>query len=187
MRLTKKSKYAARAVVENASIGRGSPIGAAEITRRQSIPERFLEQIFGELRRADVLGSRRGAHGGYCLALPGEEVTVLDIVEILDGAISPARYSDGAIATETTRRRARRARYGTRRARRSKSSSAATASPNSPRPSAGAAKCARGLRPVDSMRRRAVGRRCTERSFTASSKGPTFLLGRETSRAPVVL
>ena len=94
MRLTKKSKYAVRAVVEIASNGRG-PLGVAEISRRQSIPERFLEQIFGELRRGGILESRRGAHGGYCLAIPGAELMVLDIVEILDGEVRLARCSEG--------------------------------------------------------------------------------------------
>lgn len=95
MRLTQKSKYAARALVELALAEGGSPLGVAEIARRQHIPERFLEQIFGELRRADVLESRRGAHGGYRFAIPPEEITVLDVVEILDGAVRPARCSAG--------------------------------------------------------------------------------------------
>ena len=94
VRLTKKSKYAARAIVEIALSGPG-PLGVAEISRRQGIPERFLEQIFGELRRGGILESRRGAHGGYYLAIPAEEVTVLDIVEILDGEVSPERCSEG--------------------------------------------------------------------------------------------
>ena len=94
MRLTKKSKYAARAIVEIAPSGRG-PLGVAEISRRQSIPERLIEQIFGELRRGGILKSRRGAHGGYCLAIPAEEVTVLDIVEVLDGEVRPNRCSEG--------------------------------------------------------------------------------------------
>ncbi len=94
MRLTKKSKYAARAMVEIALGGRG-PLGVAEISRRRGIPERFLEQIVGELRRGGILKSRRGARGGSCLAIPAEEVTVLDVVEILDGEVSPARYSEG--------------------------------------------------------------------------------------------
>jgi Rrf2 family protein len=95
LRLTKKSKYAVRALVELALNEGGSPLGVAEIARSQYIPERFLEQIFGELRRADVLESRRGAHGGYRFAVPTEEITVLDIVEILDGEIRPARCSAG--------------------------------------------------------------------------------------------
>lgn len=48
----------------------GSPVGVAEIARHQRIPERFLEQIFGDLRRAGVLESHRGPHGGYCFAIP---------------------------------------------------------------------------------------------------------------------
>ena len=97
MRLTKKSKYAVRALVELALNESDSPLGVAEIARSQYIPERFLEQIFGELRRADVLTSRRGAHGGYRFAMPTEEVTVLDIVEILDGEVRPARCSAGGV------------------------------------------------------------------------------------------
>ena len=95
MRLTQKSKYAARALVELALNEPGSPLGVAEIARRQRIPERFLEQIFGDLRRASIIESRRGAHGGYRFAMPTEEITVLDIVEILDGEVRPARCSAG--------------------------------------------------------------------------------------------
>jgi Rrf2 family protein len=95
LRLTKKSKYAVRALVDLALNEGDSPLGVAEIARRQYIPERFLEQIFGELRRANVLESHRGAHGGYRFAMPTEEITVLDVVEILDGEIRPARCSAG--------------------------------------------------------------------------------------------
>ncbi len=95
MRLTKKSKYAVRALMELAIDGCSSPLGVYEIARRQHIPERFLEQIFGDLRRANILESRRGAHGGFCFAVPPEKITVLDIVEILDGEIRPARCSAG--------------------------------------------------------------------------------------------
>ncbi len=95
LKLTQKSKYAVRALTELALEGCGSPLGVCEIARRQRIPERFLEQIFGELRRAKILESRRGARGGFCFAVPPEEVTVLDIVEILDGEVRPARCSAG--------------------------------------------------------------------------------------------
>ncbi len=95
MRLTQKSKYAVRALMELALNERDCPLGVAEIARRQRIPERFLEQIFGDLRRAGILESRRGAHGGFCFAVSPEEITVLDIVEILDGEVRPARCSAG--------------------------------------------------------------------------------------------
>ena len=81
--------------MELALDGCDSPLGVYEVARRQRIPERFLEQIFGELRRAGILESRRGAHGGFCFALSPEEITVLDIVEILDGEVRPARCSAG--------------------------------------------------------------------------------------------
>jgi Rrf2 family iron-sulfur cluster assembly transcriptional regulator len=95
LRLTQKSKYAVRALMELALDERDCPLGVAEIARRQRIPERFLEQIFGDLRRAGMLESHRGAHGGFCFSVPPEEITVLDVVEILDGEIRPARCSAG--------------------------------------------------------------------------------------------
>jgi Rrf2 family transcriptional regulator, iron-sulfur cluster assembly transcription factor len=97
LRLTQKSKYAVRALIELALNEDESPLGVAEIARRQRIPDRFLEQILGELRRANVLESRRGAHGGYRFAMPTEEITVLDVVEILDGEVRPARCSAGGV------------------------------------------------------------------------------------------
>jgi Rrf2 family transcriptional regulator, iron-sulfur cluster assembly transcription factor len=97
LRLTQKSKYAVRALVALALNEGDGPLGVAEIARRQHIPEKFLEQIFGELRRADVLESRRGAHGGFRFAMPTEEITVLDVVEILDGEVRPARCSAGGV------------------------------------------------------------------------------------------
>lgn len=97
MRLTQKSKYAVRALVELAVEGCETPLGVSEVARRQKIPERFLEQLFGELRRAKVLESRRGARGGFSFAMPPEEITVLDIVEILDGEVRPARCSAGGV------------------------------------------------------------------------------------------
>lgn len=97
MRLTQKSKYAARALVELALHEGESPLGVFEIARRQHIPERFLEQIFGDLRRAGILESRRGAHGGYCFAISTHEITVLDIVELLDGEVRPARCNAGGV------------------------------------------------------------------------------------------
>jgi Rrf2 family transcriptional regulator, iron-sulfur cluster assembly transcription factor len=95
LRLTQKSKYAVRALMELALDGCSSPMGVYEIARRQRIPERFLEQIFGDLMRAGILESRRGAHGGFCFAVSPEEITVLDVVEILDGEVRPARCSAG--------------------------------------------------------------------------------------------
>lgn len=60
----------------------------SEIARRRDLPAQFLEQLFGTLRRANVVTSRRGVKGGYVLARPASEITALEIVQTLDGEIS---------------------------------------------------------------------------------------------------
>jgi len=59
----------------------------AELARRRQIPVQFLEQLFASLRRAGILRSQRGVKGGYTLARPAAEVTVLELVEVLDGPL----------------------------------------------------------------------------------------------------
>jgi Rrf2 family transcriptional regulator, cysteine metabolism repressor len=61
------------------------PIG--ELARRRDIPVQFLEQLFAVLRRAGVLRSQRGVKGGYSFERPPGEVTVLEVVELLDGPL----------------------------------------------------------------------------------------------------
>jgi DNA-binding IscR family transcriptional regulator len=61
------------------------PIG--EIARRRDIPVQFLEGLFATLRRAGILVSQRGVKGGYSFARPPEELTVLDVVEALEGQL----------------------------------------------------------------------------------------------------
>ena len=70
------------------------PIG--DLARRRDIPVQFLEQLFAVLRRAGVLRSQRGVKGGYSFARPPSEITVLDIVELLDGALG--REATGVFA-----------------------------------------------------------------------------------------
>ena len=60
----------------------------SEIARRRELPPQFLEQLFGTLRRANIVASRRGVKGGYVLARPAEEITALEVVQTLDGEIS---------------------------------------------------------------------------------------------------
>ena len=59
----------------------------AELARRREIPVQFLEQLFATLRRAGILRSQRGVKGGYSFARPADEVTVLELVELLDGPL----------------------------------------------------------------------------------------------------
>ena len=74
------------------------PIG--EIARRRNIPVQFLEGMFATLRRAGILQSQRGVKGGYSFARPPEEITVLDIVEALEGTLTTDAVSDDPVWTE---------------------------------------------------------------------------------------
>ncbi len=94
--ITTKSPYAVRALVELARAGDSGPIPIGELARRRDIPVQFLEQLFAVLRRAGVLRSQRGVKGGYSFGRPPEEITALEIVELLDGPLG--RDADGIFA-----------------------------------------------------------------------------------------
>jgi len=85
--ITSKSPYAVRALVELHRHGDDAPVPIAELARRGDIPVQFLEQLFATLRRAGVLRSQRGVKGGYSFARPATELTVLEVVELLDGPV----------------------------------------------------------------------------------------------------
>jgi Rrf2 family transcriptional regulator, cysteine metabolism repressor len=85
--ITTKSPYALSALVELHRLQAAGPVPIAELARRREIPVQFLEQLFASLRRAGILRSQRGVKGGYTLARPASEVTVLELVEVLDGPL----------------------------------------------------------------------------------------------------
>lgn len=84
--ITTKSPYALQALVELGRSGEG-PVPIGELARRREIPAQFLEQLFATLRRGGVLKSQRGVKGGYTFARPPAQITVLEIVELLEGAL----------------------------------------------------------------------------------------------------
>jgi Rrf2 family cysteine metabolism transcriptional repressor len=86
--ITTKSPYALSALVELHLQGTTGPVPIAELARRRQIPVQFLEQLFATLRRAGILRSQRGVKGGYSLARPATEVTVLELVELLEGGLA---------------------------------------------------------------------------------------------------
>jgi Rrf2 family transcriptional regulator, cysteine metabolism repressor len=101
--ITTKSPYALRAMVELYRHGDG-PVPIAELARRGDIPVQFLEQLFAILRRAGVLRSQRGVKGGYSFGRPPDQVTVLEIVELLDGPLG--RGATGVFADAANAARA---------------------------------------------------------------------------------
>lgn len=85
--ITTKSPYALQALVELGLSGGSGPVPIGELARRRDIPVQFLEQLFAVLRRAGVLRSQRGVKGGYSFAREPSEITVLELVELLDGPV----------------------------------------------------------------------------------------------------
>ena len=86
--ITSKSRYAVSALAELARQGAvpgGQPVPIAELARRRNIPIQFLEQLFATLRRAGLLQSQRGVKGGYTFVKDPAAVTVLEVVQLLDG------------------------------------------------------------------------------------------------------
>jgi len=99
--ITTKSPYAVQALTELGRIGDGGPVPIAELSRRREIPIQFLEQLFAVLRRAGFVRSFRGVKGGYAFARDPAEITVLDVVELLDGPVGAEAggiFADAAAA-----------------------------------------------------------------------------------------
>lgn len=91
MNFTSREEYGLLAVIYLAAGAGQGPIQSREIARAEDIPEQFLEQVLGALRRAGVVRSIRGAAGGYELARSAREITPGDVVRALSGEIMPAR------------------------------------------------------------------------------------------------
>ncbi|MCY0875844.1 MAG: Rrf2 family transcriptional regulator [Firmicutes bacterium] len=90
MKVSKRTEYGLRAVVRLAEHGgQHAPVPLREIAALEDIPEAFLDQIFGALRRIGVVSSVRGAGGGYQLAHAPEEISMGEIVRTLEGGMSP--------------------------------------------------------------------------------------------------
>ncbi|MEC5217787.1 Rrf2 family iron-sulfur cluster assembly transcriptional regulator [Actimicrobium sp. GrIS 1.19] len=84
MRLTTKGRFAVTAMIDLAMRQHGGPVTLAGISRRQEISLSYLEQLFGKLRRHEIVESVRGPGGGYNLARRAEDVTVADIIIAVD-------------------------------------------------------------------------------------------------------
>jgi Rrf2 family protein len=85
--ITTKSPYALKALTELGRQGGETPVPIGELARQRGIPVQFLEQLFAVLRRAGLLKSQRGVKGGYSFAKAPSEITVLEVVELLDGPV----------------------------------------------------------------------------------------------------
>jgi len=87
MRVTAKSDYALRALIEIARRDDGAPVSAEEIGRLQDIPHGFLQAILADLRRSGILVAQRGQSGGWRLNKDADAITVADVIRAVDGPL----------------------------------------------------------------------------------------------------
>jgi Rrf2 family protein len=86
--LSKKTKYAIKALVLLAKNKTGVPMHIAEIAEQENIPKKYLEGILGELRNAGFLYSKKGSGGGYVLGKPPEDILLVNVVRLTDGPVA---------------------------------------------------------------------------------------------------
>jgi Rrf2 family cysteine metabolism transcriptional repressor len=99
--ITAKSAYAVRALAELARRG-SAPVPIGEIAARRDISPQFLESLFVTLRRGGILQSQRGVKGGYSFARSPESVTVLEVVELLEGEVGQGAEALGSPWTDVS-------------------------------------------------------------------------------------
>ena len=88
MKVSLRATYGIMAAVDLAMHVGTAPVQAKTIARRQAIPARFLEQVLHGMKKAGLVTSLRGAQGGYVLSKKPSEVSVVEILEALDGPLS---------------------------------------------------------------------------------------------------
>ena len=94
MKLSTRSRYGTRLILDMAQNYNGNPIQLGDISKRQNISLKYLEQIIRPLKKANYIKSYRGSKGGHILNMPPEEITVAEIVAVLEGGDSFIRCSD---------------------------------------------------------------------------------------------
>jgi Rrf2 family protein len=101
MMFSTKAEYGVRVMVELARRAGKGPVPLAEIAADDGLPLAYLEHLVARLRKAGLLDSRRGAHGGYLLARPPQEITMAEVVQALEGSIAPieciSEAADGSL------------------------------------------------------------------------------------------
>jgi Rrf2 family transcriptional regulator, cysteine metabolism repressor len=105
--ITSKSPYAVLALAELGRSAGPDPVPIGELARKREVPVQFLEQLFAVLRRAGIISSQRGVKGGYRFAREPATVSVLEIVELLDGPLgrdAEGVFADAAEAARTVLR-----------------------------------------------------------------------------------
>ncbi|MDI6725868.1 MAG: RrF2 family transcriptional regulator [Smithellaceae bacterium] len=94
MQLSTKARYASRAMIELALHYQEGPLQLKEISKRQDISEKYLDQIMSPLRAKGYVYTHKGSQGGYCLAKPPDEITLYQIIQVVEGSLAPVSCID---------------------------------------------------------------------------------------------
>jgi Rrf2 family protein len=89
MIFTTKAEYGVRLLIQLGLQGRDAPVSLKAVAEAEDLPLAYLERIAALLKKADLVQATRGAHGGYVLGRPAEEITMDDVVLALEGHIAP--------------------------------------------------------------------------------------------------
>ncbi len=89
MRLSRRSEYGLRALVDLVRHDGAGPIALASLAQRNNLPQKFLEQIMATLKHGGIVRTTLGAHGGYAIATDAASVSIGRVVRLLDGALAP--------------------------------------------------------------------------------------------------
>ncbi|HWK79656.1 MAG TPA: Rrf2 family transcriptional regulator [Thermomicrobiales bacterium] len=89
MKVSTRGEYGVRAMVALAHHYGDGPLSITEIAKESSVPTAYLEQLIAPLRRAGLVESKRGAHGGYILSRRPEEVRIGDVYRVMEGPVAP--------------------------------------------------------------------------------------------------
>ena len=102
MKLSTKGRYGVKAMVDLAIRYGGEPVSIKSISERQKISEYYLEQLFAPLRKANIINSIRGAQGGYVLSKAPENITIYEIMEVLEGPVEISDCLDEGVSCSNT-------------------------------------------------------------------------------------
>jgi Rrf2 family cysteine metabolism transcriptional repressor len=89
MLFSTKAEYGVRLMIELGRHDGDAPVSLSAVAEAESLPLSYLEHLVAKLRKADLVVSQRGAHGGYRLARPAKRIEMLEVVQALEGAITP--------------------------------------------------------------------------------------------------
>lgn len=104
MRLSRASTYAVLATVQLSESAASPPIPCSQLSKLGDMPERFLLQVLRSLVNSGLLKSTRGVDGGYRLAKPLSQITLLNVIEAIDGPIQPDLPQIGGLTPQAQRR-----------------------------------------------------------------------------------